>query len=153
MASIQLRSDPISDAELFKLACEFDLGPEPICNGKYRWWEMFPQERRENHVYIRCTGNPDPDGPPRYGIFRDGRSCCLNKYGEWEYQSLPSSRTDDFYERCRFASIHEAVNFYRDWHKAICEWAESRWAEKNAVTLEEGRKVILNYEECPVVGS
>jgi len=27
---------------------------------------------------------------------------CLNKRGEWEYESIPSSRTEAFFKRCRF---------------------------------------------------
>ena len=27
---------------------------------------------------------------------------CFNNRGEWEYEPLPSSRTDEFLERCRF---------------------------------------------------
>lgn len=39
---------------------------------------------------------------------RRGRS-CLNKKSEWEYEPLPSSRTDAFYRRCRFSKIEDAV--------------------------------------------
>lgn len=35
---------------------------------------------------------------------------CLNKNGEWEYEPMPSSRTDDFMERCRYKSIEEAYS-------------------------------------------
>ncbi len=33
---------------------------------------------------------------------------CLNRNGEWEYEPLPSNRTDGFKERCRFESLLEA---------------------------------------------
>lgn len=36
---------------------------------------------------------------------------CLNRDGEWEYEPQPSSRDDEFYARCRFASLDEAVEF------------------------------------------
>jgi len=28
---------------------------------------------------------------------------CLNRRGEWEYESIPSSRTKAFFKRCRFS--------------------------------------------------
>lgn len=31
----------------------------------------------------------------------DGRQ-CLNNKGKWEYEPLPSSRTEEFLARCRF---------------------------------------------------
>lgn len=36
---------------------------------------------------------------------------CFNKQGEWEYEPLPSSRDDEFLERCRFNSFIEAKDF------------------------------------------
>lgn len=32
---------------------------------------------------------------------------CLNRAGYWEWEPMPSSRTDEFLERCRF-SLNEA---------------------------------------------
>lgn len=46
----------------------------------------------------------------RYTVRRLGR--CLNKKGRWEWEPIPSSRTDDFYKRCRFPSFEEAVAAY-----------------------------------------
>lgn len=34
---------------------------------------------------------------------------CLNKYGKWEYEPLPSSRTGDFYSRCRYETLEDAL--------------------------------------------
>jgi len=36
-------------------------------------------------------------------------SSCLAKDGEWEHEPIPSSRDDDFYARCRFDSLTEAL--------------------------------------------
>jgi hypothetical protein len=36
-------------------------------------------------------------------------SSCLSKDGEWEYEHRPSSRDDEFYARCRFDSLDEAL--------------------------------------------
>lgn len=56
-------------------------------------------------------------GPPRWGIFRAGE--CLNRFGDWESQPLPSERHKDqplpserhkdFLNRCRFCSVEEAL--------------------------------------------
>lgn len=40
-----------------------------------------------------------------------GVPSCLNREGEWEYEPLPSNRDDEFYARCRFASLEDAVEF------------------------------------------
>ncbi len=36
-------------------------------------------------------------------------SSCMAKDGEWEYECLPSNRDDEFYSRCRFNSLEEAI--------------------------------------------
>src|SRR5581483_10521950 len=68
----------VGDKELLKLACEFDLGPEPILNGRYKWWEKYPKDARSHHIYVKNMGHPD-GGPDRWGIFKEGNSSCLNK--------------------------------------------------------------------------
>ena len=47
------------------------------------------------------------NGPDRWAIRRG--ACCLNHDGNWEYEPLPSSRTDEFFARCRFATADEAL--------------------------------------------
>ena len=37
---------------------------------------------------------------------------CLNKHGKWEYEPLPSSRTNDFLSRCRFDSLEDAITVW-----------------------------------------
>lgn len=39
---------------------------------------------------------------------------CLNKQGQWELEPIPSSRDDDFIERCRFDTAIAAYAFWRD---------------------------------------
>ena len=34
---------------------------------------------------------------------------CLNRQGTWEHEPQPSSRTPEFFERCRFATLIEAI--------------------------------------------
>lgn len=47
------------------------------------------------------------DGPDRFAVRH--ASCCLNKKGKWEYEPIPSSRTKNFFKRCRFDSFEDAV--------------------------------------------
>ncbi len=42
----------------------------------------------------------DRTAPGRWAVRR--RSRCLNDAGVWEYESIPSERSDDFLARCRF---------------------------------------------------
>lgn len=37
---------------------------------------------------------------------------CFNKQGKWEYEPMPSSRTDEFIERTRWNSAQEALDFW-----------------------------------------
>jgi hypothetical protein len=39
---------------------------------------------------------------------------CLNKSGGWEWEPQPSSRDDEFYARCRWATAEEALAFWRE---------------------------------------
>lgn len=39
----------------------------------------------------------------------------LDKTGEWEWEPMPSSRTEDFLQRTRWASAQEAFLFIRQW--------------------------------------
>lgn len=139
-----MKFPPISPEELLSTACEFDLGPEPLLMGNYKWWEKYPKEARQHHVYVKNMGNPEAGGPDRWGIFRDGNSICLNKSGEWVWQSMPSSRTEDFYDLCRYDSVHEAIGYYKLWYAGI-----SKWAEEKLKAAGKDEKVILNYEDCP----
>lgn len=57
-------------------------------------------------IVIELTNSPFYKGE-RFAV-RNG-SMCLNKKGEWEYEPMPSSRDDAFYDRCRFPSFIDAV--------------------------------------------
>src|SRR5436190_3642713 len=59
------------------------------------------------NVTIGLMVSPFYDGE-RYAV-RDGHGQCLNSYGEWESEPMPSSRDDVFYERCRFRSLGAAI--------------------------------------------
>lgn len=51
----------------------------------------------------RCRGR---EGVVRYAIRQGG--LCLNKNGKWEYEPLPSSRTEAFFRRCRWDRFEDA---------------------------------------------
>jgi len=54
-------------------------------------------------VELTCEAGQGPHKPPHdWWAVRDGRGCCLNSDGEWEYEPQPSSRKDDFLARTRF---------------------------------------------------
>jgi hypothetical protein len=77
-----------------------------------RMWEPIEwQQDSENvklrgpAVTIRKMVSPFYAGV-RYAV-RQG-SHCLSLDGEWEFESLPSSRDDEFYDRCRFRTFGQA---------------------------------------------
>lgn len=47
------------------------------------------------------------DGSVKWRIARGG--WCLARDGGWEHEPLPSSRTDEFFANCRYASTAEAL--------------------------------------------
>jgi hypothetical protein len=47
-----------------------------------------------------------------WAIVGDGH--CLAHDGEWEYEPFPSSRTEEFFERCRWATAIEALAFVKE---------------------------------------
>lgn len=134
--------EPVPDEELLKLACEFDLGPQPLMNGKAFWWEGSPQEARLHGVRVTNMGNPDENGPDRWAI--RGSVGCLNKEGWWEYEPQPSSRDEDFFLRCRYSSAHEAIRYYWRW-KAVVE----KWAREQLAAAADGERVVLKYRDIP----
>lgn len=134
----------LTDKELLERATEFDMGPMPILNGRAFWWEKYPAEGRRYRMSVRKMGNPDPDGPDRWAIFGDSDRSCLAKTGRFEYQSLPSSRTDAFYQRCRYDSLEEAITYCQKWMDAVLAWAK-----KKIDKAEDKDKVIINWDEIP----
>jgi len=82
-------------ADLLELASAFDVLP-------------YDRKRRLRHVQV-VRRSTDPEA---WAIVGDG--FCLAHDGEWEWESLPSSRTEDFYRRCRWPSAIEAIAFAKD---------------------------------------
>jgi hypothetical protein len=61
-------------------------------------------------TFDRTTG-PSYTGV-KWAVRKSGT--VLTNEGDWEYESSPSNRDDDFYTRCRFDSLEEAVNKYNN---------------------------------------
>lgn len=57
------------------------------------------------------------DGSILWAIRQDGN--CFNKQGEWEYEPTPSSRDENFFQRCRFGSAEAAVACWRKFNPNI----------------------------------
>lgn len=133
----------ITNDELLAMASEYIVGYDPLVNGR-----LFNPETAQGFDKNRCQvrvknmGNPDPNQHARWGIFGFGGldSYCLNKQGEWEYQSLPSSRDEDFYERCRYKNAKEAIRYYRRWYKHIIKQIQKK-------IKENPDKVLFNLED------
>ena len=47
------------------------------------------------------------------------RGFCLNKENDWEYEPMPSTRTEEFIERTRFDSFEEASTFCKKYFGVI----------------------------------
>lgn len=67
-------------------------------------YEVARIERGERIMVDRMR---QPDGSVLWAI-TDGAE-VFNKNGEWEHLSLPSSRDDAFYARCRWDNFRDAV--------------------------------------------
>lgn len=50
------------------------------------------------------------DGAVKWDIVQAGM--CFNKAGEWEYEPMPSSRTDEFIARTRWEVPQEALDHW-----------------------------------------
>lgn len=84
------------------------------------------------------SNSPFYDGA-RWTVRRHGY--CLNREAEWEYEPMPSSRDDEFFGRCRFDSLEEAVEM---WNKCR-EKDLIPGAEPDSMRLRPGAK--YNKEE------
>ncbi len=147
----------ISDKELLAIASEFNIGPEPLPNGHPFWWEYFSDDTSHFSVRVKNMGSRNTAESVLWAIL--STFGCLNKLGEREYQSSPSNRDDDFYERCRYASVHEAILYYRRWKAAVEGFAIgkasaigldiSNSTARAKLTKEDIKKIIVNYDEIP----
>jgi len=61
---------------------------------------------------ITISRQRQPEGPDKFAV-RTASKICINREIESEYEPLPSNRTDEFYERCRFDTFEEALDIAR----------------------------------------
>jgi hypothetical protein len=80
-------------SHIIPVAWQHDTEPDTL---RLRMSEMVP---------IRLERTVGFDGVV-YAIRQGG--CCLNKKGEWEFEPIPSSRTDAFLKRCRWKDFEKA---------------------------------------------
>jgi hypothetical protein len=91
-------------------ALKYDAGPPPYLNGKKT--EGMEVELH-HHVFIERRGE-------EWAICKAVRS-CLGKDYDWHHESMPSSRTDEFINLCRFDTETEAFDFWEKWKAHVLE--------------------------------
>lgn len=90
--------EPLTPEAMLAMASTFDVVP----------FNKRAQRGYVREVRVERTGrNPDA-----WAIRSEGAD--LARDGEWEFASMPSSRTDEFYARCRWLSAVEAITFARE---------------------------------------
>ncbi len=80
-------------------------------DGMYSFIILYDTAYNEYHDMVTLERCLQPDDSSKWKIKR--RGYCLGKEGEWELEPIPSSRTDEFYSRCRWGSFDEALEFWR----------------------------------------
>lgn len=69
----------------------------------------FPNRHSNGIQVVRCI---QPDSSSLWKVSKD-TLYVLTKTGEFIFEPLPSSRTDEFYKETRFQTFDEAVAAYR----------------------------------------
>jgi hypothetical protein len=77
--------------------------------------DQFADFHNLNRVEFHRMNSPFYVGE-RWCVRRRGN--CLNHDSEWEWEPSPSSREDEFYARCRFNTMDEAVAAYNKMEQA-----------------------------------
>lgn len=72
---------------------------------------VIPLDRKRVGIRVVEVVKRSSD-PDAWAIHSEGH--CLAKDGEWEWESLPSSRTEEFLQRCRWPTAIEAITFATD---------------------------------------
>lgn len=78
------------------VASAWVIRPDDVLNGRY-----------PEGVQVVDTCSRDDD--KSWAIRASGR--CMNHEGDWEFEPLPSSRTDEFFARCRWPTLEAALVF------------------------------------------
>lgn len=103
--------------------CEscFDISSYPVTR-----WEIGKDESGLIFLDVKYQ----IDGSRKYAIYRYEGSLVLNKDGQWEYEPLPSSRSDDYLARCRFESPAKALEVWWKMNHSNSEYTKKNlsWA-------------------------
>ena len=59
---------------------------------------------------VRLERRPQINGPDLWAIV--DHAACLVRDGDWVIEPMPSSRSEDYLESTRFASVEEALEFW-----------------------------------------
>ena len=73
---------------------------------EYQFESEFKNLQNSSPISICRMRSPFYSGE-KWAIRTSG--LCLNKNGEWEYETIPSKRDGVFYKRCRFDSLAESI--------------------------------------------
>ena len=87
-----------TDAEMLAMATAFEMAI-PATGDQFAIKKITVEARKQR------------DGTARWAIMNIGN--CLGKDGLWMFESLPSSRTDEFLEMTRWPSPRDALAFAR----------------------------------------
>lgn len=85
------------------MALEFSLGCS-LVNGKI----VEGESDYYDEITLCCVKSKEKG---KRWVIRNGRS-CLNKEGEWVYEPMPSSRTNEFIESTRFDTLEAGLDFW-----------------------------------------
>lgn len=70
-------------------------------------WRVGPDPSGYDPREVRIVEQAQRDGSIKYAV-KEG-PWAANKHGEWEYEPPPSSRDDDYLERCRWDDFEDAA--------------------------------------------
>lgn len=101
---------------------------QPLVSTRYQFKTDFDNHNISPVTFDRMS-SPFYGGE-KWAVRRN--SSCLARDGEWEYEPIPSSRDDEFYARCRFDSLADAL--------AAVERANNRITDAGPVTQDETRR-------------
>jgi hypothetical protein len=90
----------VQDAELLAMACAFEILP-------YDRHRIAPLLR-----WVKIEDRSSKGEPRSWAIVGDGTS-NLSRDGEWEVEPSGSNKTEEFFGRCRWADLQEAIRFVR----------------------------------------
>ncbi len=71
-------------------------------------------DRNDNIEMTILDRVPQMDDIDKWAIRKSGR--CLNSMGEWEFEPMPTSRDDNFLQRCRFKTPYHAFAIWDRMH-------------------------------------